>query len=193
MDFFTGFVHKFHPLSEDTYLQFKNIVEDKTLLKGEQFVKVGQVAKSFYIIKSGVIRAFIIDEKGKEHTKTIYTDKSTTGNLNSLITKTPSKLIYECLTDCEVLECNYESFYKLSESNHELSIFHYKVLEHIYIREEKKILEIAVLNATQRYDELRKRLPNIDNLINQYHIASYLNITPVQLSRVRKNYGKTSF
>ena len=56
------------------------------------------------------------------------------------------------------------------------------------MREEEKILDLSMLNATQRYEKLKEKHPGIDNLINQYHIASYLNITPVQLSRVRKNY-----
>jgi len=42
------------------------------------------------------------------------------------------------------------------------------------------------LNATQRYLNLRQCIPNIDDLIPQFQIASFLNITPVQLSRVRK-------
>jgi hypothetical protein len=43
------------------------------------------------------------------------------------------------------------------------------------------------MNATERYLSLRKQIPNIDNLIPQYQIATYLSITPVQLSRIRNN------
>jgi hypothetical protein len=46
--------------------------------------------------------------------------------------------------------------------------------------------ELLTLNATGRYLKLQKRIPNIDNMINQYHIASNLGITPIQLSRIRK-------
>ena len=51
---------------------------------------------------------------------------------------------------------------------------------------ERRSLELMSLNATERYLNLRKRIPNIDELIPQFQIASFLNITPVQLSRVRK-------
>ncbi len=55
----------------------------------------------------------------------------------------------------------------------------------------KRISELSSLNATERYVKLKKEIPDIDNLIQQYHIASYLNITPVQLSRIRKElYSK---
>jgi hypothetical protein len=42
------------------------------------------------------------------------------------------------------------------------------------------------LNATESYIKLRKQIPDIDSLIPQYQIASYLSISPVQLSRIRK-------
>ncbi len=188
MSFFRDFVYNFHNVSENSFKEFNNLVEEKKFPKNEVLVKLGQIPTNFYILKKGVMRAYITDEKGKEHTKTLYTPIVTSGNLGALIKKSPSNLIYECLTECEILECNYHSFYKLSTKHHDLSIFHYRVLEAVYIREEAKILELSMLNATQRYEKLKARFPKIDNLINQYHIASYLNITPVQLSRIRKNY-----
>lgn len=187
MDFLKNFVFNIHNVSLNSLKEFENIVQKKSYKKGHNLVKIGEISKNFYILKKGIIRSFLVDEKGKEHTRTLYTPPSTSGNLSSLISKQPSILIYECLTDCEVLECNYESFYKLSSKHHDLSIFQYKALEFIYIREESRILELSMLNATERYQLLLEKSPGIDQKINQYHIASYLNITPVQLSRVKKN------
>ncbi|WP_420552785.1 Crp/Fnr family transcriptional regulator [Tenacibaculum aiptasiae] len=191
MSFFRNFVFNFYDkVSENSFEEFNRLMFSKSFSKDHKLVDLNQTPTNFYILKSGVVRSFLVDEKGKEYTKTIFVPITTTGNLGALITNTPSNLIYECLTDCEVLECNYQSFYNLSLKYHDLSIFHYKVLEHIYMREEAKILELSILDASQRYEKLKKRLPNIDNLINQYHIASYLNITPVQLSRIKKNSYK---
>jgi CRP-like cAMP-binding protein len=188
MSFFRNFVFNFHNVSENSFEEFRNLTKEKNFKKNHQLVNLGDTPVNFYILKKGIVRAYIIDENGKEHTRTIYTPVGTTGNLGALIKKQPSKLIYECLTDCEALECNYHHFCDLSAKNHDLSIFHYKVLEKVYMREEEKILDLSMLNATERYEKLKENTPGIDNLINQYHIASYLNITPVQLSRVRKNY-----
>ncbi|MCT4698197.1 Crp/Fnr family transcriptional regulator [Tenacibaculum haliotis] len=186
MSFFKDFVFNIHPISENSLKEFSALAKRKSLQKNQIIVDLGDIPVNFYILRKGIIRAYIIDEKGKEHTRTIYTPIDTSGNLGALIKKQPSKLIYECLTDCEVVECNYNDFNVLSLKYHDLSVFQYKVLERIYIREEAKILELLMLNSTQRYRKLRNKLPGIDNLINQYHIASFLNITAVQLSRVRK-------
>lgn len=188
MSFFRNFVFNVHNISENSFEKFRNLTKEKKFFKNHTLVNLGDTPINFYILKSGIVRAYIIDEKGKEHTRTIYTAISTTGNLGALIKKSPSNLIYECLTDCDVLECNYIDFCNLSAKHHDLSIFHYKVVENIYIREEEKILDLSMLDSTQRYEKLKKKTPGIDNIINQYHIASYLNITPVQLSRIRKSY-----
>jgi hypothetical protein len=62
-----------------------------------------------------------------------------------------------------------------------------KVLEDAYIKKEKRIFELSMLDATDRYLKIKKDLPNIEKQIPQYQIASFLNITPVQLSRIRKD------
>jgi len=58
----------------------------------------------------------------------------------------------------------------------------------MYVRTDNKIHDLSILNATERFKKLKKEKPTIENLIKQYHIASYLNITPTQLSRIKKEY-----
>jgi len=59
-------------------------------------------------------------------------------------------------------------------------------LEQVFISYEERNLDLMTLNATESYIKLRKQIPDIDSLIPQYQIASYLSISPVQLSRIRK-------
>lgn len=187
MNLLKEFVHSFYPVSDVAFQEFSKHVFIKEYKKKHQIVKLGEITNKFYILLEGITRSYFVDEDGKERTKTIYTPVMASGNLGALVKKAPSELIYECLTDCKIFEGNYYTFLELAKKHHDLTIFYYKILEKVYIREENKILELSMLSATERYMRLKKRSPNIDNLINQYHIASYLNITPVQLSRIKKN------
>ena len=145
----------------------------------------------FFLLKSGVIRSFDIDDNGKEHIRTLYVPITTSGPLSSLITKKPSTTTYECLTNCEILVGDYPAFIKSTEEHHDLTQFYNRILENIFLRTEKRIHDLTVLNGTERYLKLKNDIPQIENLIPQYHIASFLNITPVQLSRIRKElYSK---
>lgn len=192
MEFIKQFMELFVPnVSDDLVELFSTLVEVKHFKKGDFIVKEGQIPSRFYILKSGVIRSFIVDQKGKEHIRTLYVPITTSGALSSLITKSPANATYECLTDCEILVGDFFEFLNLTHSNIELALFYIRVLEHIFIRTENRVYDLSVLDATERYLKLKQRMPDIDNLIPQYHIAAYLNITPVQLSRIRKEiYGK---
>ncbi len=65
------------------------------------------------------------------------------------------------------------------------------MLEYLFLNMEDRIYDLTLLNATEKYLKLKDEIPEIENLIAQYHIASYLNITAVQLSRIRKEiYSK---
>ena len=192
MDFVTRFINVYSPnLSDKSRVIFNKIVSLKSLKKGDVIANIGEVATHFFLLKTGVIRSFDIDNNGKEHIRTIYVPITTSGPLSSLITKEPSTTTYECLTDCEILIGDYPAFIKAMQEHHDLTQFYNRILENIFLRTEKRIHDLTVLNGTERYLKLKNDIPHIENLIPQYHIASFLNITPVQLSRIRKElYSK---
>ncbi|MFT4575580.1 MAG: CRP-like cAMP-binding protein [Polaribacter sp.] len=191
MDFIDTFINQIYPLSKEANDLFRSVLSEKKHPKGHTFVSIGELPKKFYILKKGVARAFVIDERGKEHIRTLFVPISSTGSLTALIKKQPSESTYDCLTDCEFLEGDYYKFLELTKKNHELSLLYAKKLENIFLYTVKRINELTTLNATERYLKLKNEIPDIESLIQQYHIASYLNITPVQLSRIRKElYSK---
>lgn len=80
---------------------------------------------------------------------------------------------------------------QLVENDLSISKLYIKALETVFMEYEKRQLEFISMDATQRYLALKSEIPDIEKLIPQYQIASYLSITPVQLSRIRKKI-KTS-
>ncbi|MFT4665925.1 MAG: CRP-like cAMP-binding protein [Gammaproteobacteria bacterium] len=54
------------------------------------------------------------------------------------------------------------------------------------IENEKRQIAFATQSATERYLTFLEKYPLLDKRIPQLHIASYLGITPTQLSRIRK-------
>lgn len=191
MNSLTDFTDKFQDIPKDNIELFLNLASEKKYKKNEIITSVGEISKDFYIIKSGIVRSFFIDKKGKEFTRYLSTSNKTTGSLSSLLSKQPNKLTYECLTDCVVYKLNFEKFKKLTKQDILISNLYSNMMENIFLFMELRIQNLAVLNATERYLKLKEDIPDIDNLIPQYHIASYLNVSAVQLSRIRKElYSK---
>jgi hypothetical protein len=76
---------------------------------------------------------------------------------------------------------------RLSDNNYELERLRRSIAERLFVGNEKKQLEMALMDATERYLIFKEQHPGLEDLIPQYHIASYLGISPTQLSRIRKN------
>lgn len=174
-------------ISEKSLLEFETIFKPLQLKRYDQFIKKGEIQTSFFILTKGIVRGFMTDSKSeKEYIKEIFMPVDVCGDLSALINNSKSEFSYCCLTNCTVLKGDFKDLLKLVNNNVELLKLYTKTIELLYTKAEERIYNLAVLNATERYLKLKEEIPNIDNLIQQYHIASYLNITPVQLSRIRK-------
>lgn len=171
---------------EDVFVNLKNIATFKQFDANIQIEQLGKKPTKLYLLVSGVMRCYKISENGKEHNKRFFFPMDFVGALTALIKKQPSTFVYETLTACELYEVNYQDFTRLCETNITISNFYAKALEIIFMHYEERQLDLISLSSSQRYQKLLNSIPDIDKLIPQYHIASYLNITPVQLSRIKK-------
>ena len=183
---YADFLNSFSGISEEIIVELSKISEFKKIEYGNQLVKLNEVPSKVYMLISGVIRCYLSTESGKEFNKSFYLPLGFVGSLTALINRKPSLFVFEALTDCKLYEVDYYKLMKLCEKNESINMLYSKVLETIYVTYEKRLVELISLDAKGRYLELRKHMPDVDKIIPQYHIASYLGITPVQLSRIRK-------
>lgn len=176
---------KFH-ISKEVYTVLQGLSTFRKLKQGEMLVEQGTKSDKMFFVVTGLLRAYHVLESGKEITKNLYTPFSFVGPFSSIIKDEPSFLSHVALVDSTLFEINFKGFLKHVEEDLEMSHIYNRVLENIFIVYEKKYMDNLCFNATERYEILKKRIPDIDNLIPQYQIASYLNITPVQLSRLKR-------
>jgi len=183
-----AYLNSYTKINEASFKKLEKISTYRNLKKNEIIVKEGDIPLSgICMLVTGIMRAYFSSESGKQHNKKIFTAPSFVGALTTIITKKPSRLTYEALTECKVFEIDFPEFINLCKTDISISNLYIKILENIFVDYEQRNLELISMNATQRYLELRQRIPNIDDLIPQYQIASFLSITPVQLSRIRRN------
>jgi len=184
------FLNTISPVSETLFNKLQDISSFKSLKKDEVVTDFREIPTKAYLLVDGVMRAFMQDDDGKEYNKNIFTPVSFVASFTSLLNNKPSKLCYQALTNCKTFELDYNLFLNICNEDIQASLLYSRILERVFISYEKRNLELLSLNASQRYEQLRSRIPNIDALIPQYQIASYLNITPVQLSRIRNSPQK---
>ncbi len=187
MDKFYTYLNTITPISERTWAEFQSILSPRDYKAGDIITKMGDYPKKVFFLKSGYARAYVLTHKNKEFNREIFAPSEFMSSLAALMQGVKSKMAIECLTDCEVVETLYEDYVKLKTKFSELQELYTYSLERNFLKLEQRTIELSTMTATERYIALRKRIPQIDNIISQFHIASHLGITPIQLSRIRKN------
>lgn len=103
----------------------------------------------------------------------------------SILLKQPSPLQIIALENSEILRLSADEYDRLtSEPDGKMIRLH--ATEMSYIQKQQQQIELLTKSASERYQLLLARFPDIHNRITQNHIASYLGITPQSLSRIRK-------
>ncbi|MCF8274741.1 MAG: Crp/Fnr family transcriptional regulator [Flavobacteriaceae bacterium] len=181
-----AYINSFINVSEESFVKLQKISAFKNLEANKPIAKAGDITSKIYMLVSGLMRVYLSTENGKEFNKNFFMPISFVGSFTALIQNEPSKLTYETLTECKVFEIDFNKLINLCKQDIAISNLYNKIVEHIFIKYEERQIELISLDAKHRYLALRERIPDIDTLIPQYHIASYLSVTPVQLSRIRK-------
>ena len=185
MKAFESFLNQFIVLPEDAKLALTQLFSPIQLRKGEYFGRTGEPAKKLGFLTSGVMRAYYRSPKGDEYNKVFFKDSSIVGAYSSLITKGQSLINIECLTDCELLHANFQDILNLYDTFPSIERLNRIMAEDFFVRMERKEIELVMLEASDRYRIFQEEYEGLENLIPQYQIASYLGITPTQLSRIR--------
>lgn len=190
MDVLYDYIEKFASISDESWNALQDIFKVKHFLKGTMLCDFNTVPKDFYFIISGYARAYSIDVNGKEFNLILYSPYRFAGSFSSIIERTKATLAIECLTDCKVLVFNYKDFMSIINEYSDIGIFYRKLIEYYLVKLQTYVINIVTISASERYKYLQMNLPGIEKHINQYHIASHLGITPIQLSRIRKDLLK---
>ncbi|MFT6210047.1 MAG: CRP-like cAMP-binding protein [Bacteroidia bacterium] len=175
-------------LKESTWDRVLPFFKAEKLLKNEYFAEENKTARQIAFLKDGVVRAFFINQEGKDYNKQFFVGPSIIGAYTSLLTGNVNLIAQQALTDCVVYTCDYKSLTNLFDECPNLERFARKIAEHYFLEKEKKEIEIVLLDASQRYTLFKRDFSNLEQLIPQFHIASYLGVSATQLSRIRRQF-----
>lgn len=173
------------PLADDAWQSFSSLFSEERLEKGEYFSIEQRTETKIGFLLKGVVRAFYRNSSGIEYNKTFFTENEFFGPYASLVTKQPNHIHIQALTDCRILTAHYSHITELFGPYRNIETLARLIAEGFYIEKEKREIELVLLQADERYRLFKEAYPGLENLIPQYHVASYLGITPTQLSRIR--------
>jgi len=162
-----------------------------TVKKNEYFLRAGDVPQRIGFNVSGLMRLFYIDSNGTEFIKHFCMENTLAISFSAFLLREESKFYIQAIEDTKLLTINYETYHEILDSHVCWQIVSRKLAELLYIIKEKREYELLMNSAQERYLQFLDDYPNLEERLNNYHIASYLGITPESLSRIRTNLRKT--
>lgn len=148
----------------------------------------GKVADRFYYVRSGCLR-LAFNNDGKDVTFQFFFPGDIVASFDSLHNGTPSLFSLESIEASELTAINGKALTAIIKANGSIRDEYENLLAERFHTYQLLFLSRIRNTPLQRYEELLRQNPEIVRRIPQHYIASYLGITPVSLSRIRKRLG----
>ena len=157
--------------------------------KGEILQDIGGINTELYFLSKGLLRGFLLDAKGKEVTDCFAYIRGTPVVPCSDL-GTPSLICIEALEDSELISIPFSVVLPLLASNLELINLYNRLLrDSLKMHWENKTVLVQCA-AAERYQWFLENYPGLIERVNHRYIASFLGMTPVSLSRIRRGIRK---
>lgn len=159
---------------------------EKHYPEGSFFVKAGEHARYFGFVVKGLFRYFYVDMEGKERIKTFVKENEFVVSYASLITGTESAYYIEALEDSVVLQVDREPFLDGVEHDAFWGTISRKCIERLFVEKIRREASFLMEDAMTRYETFVSEHGDLHNRLRLKDIASYLGMTDVSLSRLRR-------
>lgn len=173
-------------LSDDEAEVFMSKCYRRKFKKKEILSEDDKIIEEVYFIEKGIIRVKIIDLGGTEHTIHFAIENQFIADYRAFLTKQKSSYLLEAMESTEVIvlpkdavEWGYENLAEGERLGRLIAEYYFTYLD-------RRIEHLYTLSPIERYELMNQIFPDIHNRVPQHMIASYLGITPIHLSRIKK-------
>ena len=169
-----------------TVAALRALAVEQTLSRTEHVLRAGDMATRVGIVLEGLLREYFVMADGSECTKAFVVPLHPTGSLADLISGEASRAFIVAEEPARVLWFEYSRFRALVEQSLELKNSYLRDLERLLLQKAEREYELLGLPASERYERFQRRFPGLEARVAARHVASYLGVTPVYLSRLRR-------
>jgi len=136
-----------------------------------------------FFVNAGFLRAFYINEKGKEITRMIAWKERFLTNIGSFKSSFLNNETIECIKDGEVLYINRENFNNLMKSSPNLKSIYADILEEYTALHIKRFEVLNTFDLENKFLHLKQDFPNLIKELNDTLLASFLGINRETFAR----------
>ncbi|MHA4810797.1 Crp/Fnr family transcriptional regulator [Flavitalea flava] len=180
------YLSRFRELSLEDLMGIMDLFVPRRLSVGEVYIRKGAVQDKIAYIKKGMIRVFSVKPSGEEVTVLLRWEDQFFSSYDATLLHQPSRFIYQAIEETELLETDYSVLMDYLDNTPTFArVKHYFLLE-MLAESMVRVESFILLTPEERYLKLIRDKQDIVQRVHDKYIATFLGITPVSLSRIRK-------
>lgn len=178
------------PLSTQSWEALMPLVKIRGVDKSGYIAREGQYYEHEFFILEGIVRGYYDSHDGLEANVVFLIAPDTAAHWTSRSVAQKSIINYQALKPAVIAEVHHTAFEDLMRRFSDIREFAFSVVYRGLQFKTLRERQLLTTSAEARYRSFLDYYPGLENEIPHYHIASYLGITPVQLSRIRAGLAK---
>lgn len=187
-DLFRQQLSNFVSFSEGEWEQFRRHLGLRRLKKKDLFLRAGTVCTEIGFLLRGSTRCFFTKD-GVEITSYFSFRQEMVTSYGSFLKKKPSAVSIEALEDTELIILSCDALQEMLADplmTPKLERLGRLIAEYLVCCYEERTLSFVTQTPEERYRQLLADAPDLLQRLPQHHIANYLGVTAVSLSRIRR-------
>lgn len=177
------------PFTEAEWQAFADIFIYRSVPKKFLLINQNDISREAYFINKGAARLYFLKD-GEEICANFMFENNFIASLESFLLQTPSRQLVETLEDCELLVLSKQRLDEVIKQHPKFNIFSKAIAELAFILLQRRASSFILDSPEERYQNMLNERPGILERVPQHMIASYLGVTPVSLSRIRKRIAE---
>ena len=173
-------------IENNTHLPLLQFATPKVMAASEIYIPEGKIFKKIFYIKKGILRNFFVTKSGEEKTIFFRWEGQIVAIPECIFDNQPTRQTWQALEDCELMDIDFDMVEKLSENNISLIKTRLGLAQKMLLEALKRVESFVLDKPEERYQKLIREKPEIIKRVADKHIASFIGVTPVSLSRIRK-------
>lgn len=178
-------LNKYSDIPSNEWSKFTSFIHNRELKKGSFFIMEGDKPEWIGFIRSGLFRVYYTTLSGDERTLVFRYEGDPITAYSSILENSLSTITIEALEDSTLYIMKISDLNRYPKEFPFIAEIMNEITRKIFIEKEKREREFLSLTATERYLKFLEKYPELEKRLTQFHIASFLGISNVSLSRIR--------
>ncbi len=183
------YVNHFISLTNKEKAIFESVFTFRQVPKNFVLIEEGKVANELFFINKGLLRLYYTKD-GDDITGFIFREGLFAGSYDSFLRRSPGIQTLETLEDCDLLAITADHMEQLYAEIPKMNILTRKIAEQRFINAQMILSSFILDSPEERYRKFEEQHKDLLLRVPQHMIASFLGITPVSLSRIRKRIAE---